>query len=60
MVMSFVLATTAAGLGGHGVADARLHNGPVRYSRYKLIVFVLTSDGVRRIQRVVMARQLLV
>jgi hypothetical protein len=27
---------------------ARLRNGPVRYSRYKLIVFVLTADGVRQ------------
>jgi hypothetical protein len=50
MVMSLVLATAAAGLGGHRVADARLRNGPVRYSRYKLIVFVLTSDGCARRQ----------
>ncbi len=27
---------------------ARAHNGPMRYSRYKLVVFLLTSDGVRQ------------
>jgi hypothetical protein len=27
---------------------ARVRNGPTRYSRYKLIVFLLTSDGVRQ------------
>lgn len=33
---------------GSRAKHARLLNGPVRYSRYKLIVFVLTSDGVRQ------------
>ena len=33
---------------GSGAKHARLPNGPMRYSRYKLIVFVLTSDGVRQ------------
>jgi hypothetical protein len=33
---------------GRRAKHARLRNGPVRYSRYKLIVFVLTSDGVRQ------------
>jgi hypothetical protein len=27
---------------------ARVRNGPMRYSRYSLIVFLLTSDGVRQ------------
>ena len=27
---------------------ARVHNGPMRYSRYSLIVFLLSSDGVRQ------------
>jgi hypothetical protein len=27
---------------------ARVRNGPMRYSRYGLIVFLLTSDGVRQ------------
>jgi hypothetical protein len=34
---------------GSRAKHARLRNGPVRYSRYKLIVFVLTSDGVRQV-----------
>lgn len=34
---------------GVGARSARVHNGPMRYSRYKLIVFVLTSDGVRQL-----------
>ncbi len=33
---------------GSRAKHARLRNGPMRYSRYKLIVFVLTSDGVRQ------------
>jgi hypothetical protein len=33
---------------GSRAKHARLRNGPVRYSRYELIVFVLTSDGVRQ------------
>jgi hypothetical protein len=33
---------------GSRAKQARLRNGPVRYSRYKLIVFVLTSSGVRQ------------
>jgi hypothetical protein len=33
---------------GSRAKHARLRNGPVRYSRYKLVVFVLTSDGVRQ------------
>ena len=33
---------------GKRAKHARLPNGPMRYSRYKLIVFVLTSDGVRQ------------
>ena len=33
---------------GSRAKRARLRNGPMRYSRYKLIVFVLTSDGVRQ------------
>jgi len=33
---------------GSRAKQARLRNGPMRYSRYKLIVFVLTSDGVRQ------------
>jgi hypothetical protein len=28
--------------------SARVRNGPMRYSRYRLIVFLLTSDGVRQ------------
>jgi hypothetical protein len=33
---------------GSRAKHARLRNGPMRYSRYKLIVFVLTSGGVRQ------------
>jgi hypothetical protein len=33
---------------GTGAKRARVHNGPMRYSRYKLVVFLLTSDGVRQ------------
>jgi hypothetical protein len=33
---------------GSRAKHAGLRNGPVRYSRYKLIVFVLTSEGVRQ------------
>jgi hypothetical protein len=33
---------------GGRAKHARLPNGPVRYSRYRLIVFVLTLDGVRQ------------
>jgi hypothetical protein len=31
-----------------GAKSARVRNGPMRYSRYRLIVFLLTSDGVRQ------------
>jgi hypothetical protein len=31
-----------------GAKRARVRNGPMRYSRYSLIVFLLTSDGVRQ------------
>jgi hypothetical protein len=34
---------------GAGGRRARAKNGPWRYSRYKLLVFVLTADGVRQI-----------
>jgi hypothetical protein len=34
---------------GSRAKHARLPAGPVRYSRYKLMVFVLTSDGVRQV-----------
>jgi hypothetical protein len=34
---------------GAGARSARVHNGPMRYSRYGLIVFVLTADGVRQL-----------
>ncbi|MGH3266629.1 MAG: hypothetical protein ACRDNS_32115, partial [Trebonia sp.] len=33
---------------GTGAKRARVLNGPMRYSRYDLIVFLLTSDGVRQ------------
>jgi hypothetical protein len=33
---------------GPGARRARARNGPMRYSRYKLVVFLLTSDGVRQ------------
>jgi hypothetical protein len=33
---------------GTGARRARARNGPMRYSRYKLVVFLLTSDGVRQ------------
>jgi hypothetical protein len=34
---------------GEGSRKARAKNGPWRYSRYKLLVFLLTADGVRQI-----------
>lgn len=34
---------------GEGSRRARAKNGPWRYSRYKLLVFLLTADGVRQI-----------
>jgi hypothetical protein len=34
---------------GEGSRRAREKNGPWRYSRYKLLVFLLTADGVRQI-----------
>jgi hypothetical protein len=34
---------------GAGSERARAENGPWRYSRYKLLVFLLTPDGVRQI-----------
>jgi hypothetical protein len=34
---------------GEGSRRARAKNGPWRYSRYKLLVFLLTTDGVRQI-----------
>jgi hypothetical protein len=34
---------------GEGSKRARAKNGPWRYSRYKLLVFLLTADGVRQI-----------
>jgi hypothetical protein len=34
---------------GEGGRQARAKNGPWRYSRYKLLVFLLTADGVRQI-----------
>jgi hypothetical protein len=34
---------------GDGSRRARAKNGPWRYSRYKLLVFLLTADGVRQI-----------
>jgi hypothetical protein len=33
---------------GAGARRARARNGPMRYSRYRLVVFLLTSDGVRQ------------
>jgi hypothetical protein len=33
---------------GPGARRARAHNGPMRYSKYTLMVFLLTSDGVRQ------------
>jgi hypothetical protein len=33
---------------GPRAKSARVRNGPMRYSRYTLIVFLLTSDGVRQ------------
>lgn len=34
---------------GDGCRRARTKNGPWRYSQYKLLVFLLTSDGVRQL-----------
>jgi hypothetical protein len=34
---------------GEGSRKARVRNGPWRYSRYRLLVFLLTADGVRQI-----------
>jgi hypothetical protein len=34
---------------GAGARRARANNGPMRYSRYKIVVFLLTSDGVRQL-----------
>jgi hypothetical protein len=34
---------------GEGSKRARAKNGPWRYSRYKLLVFLLTADGVRQV-----------
>lgn len=35
---------------GGGHKSARVRNGPWRYSKYQLLVFLLTPDGVRQIQ----------
>jgi hypothetical protein len=35
--------------GGPNSRKARVKNGPWRYSRYRLLVFLLTSDGVRQL-----------
>jgi hypothetical protein len=34
---------------GAGARRTRANNGPMRYSRYKIVVFLLTSDGVRQL-----------
>jgi hypothetical protein len=33
---------------GTGHKSARVRNGPMRYSRYRLLLFLLTADGVRQ------------
>jgi hypothetical protein len=34
---------------GTGARRTRANNGPMRYSKYKIVVFLLTSDGVRQL-----------
>jgi hypothetical protein len=34
---------------GTGARRTRATNGPMRYSKYKIVVFLLTSDGVRQL-----------
>jgi hypothetical protein len=43
-----VIASAFIAGGGRSAQRARLRNGPWRYSRYRIRVFVLTQDGVRQ------------